>query len=234
MSLTPLLGGKLHWAEGASSPSEDAFWLAAAVPTLSANTPVLDMACGNGAVGLSLLVRQPALMLTGLDCDEAILTEAKVNAASNQRSVVWQQADALTTTYPTPYSVVLCNPPFHARAKGHDSPSARKALAHGLDDIGGWVKAWYAALADEGKLFTIVHAQLEAEIIRAIQPSGGTVWFAPLATHPTRAAKRLLVCWHKSGEPFAMRTLPVVPSYHSPLRHAVLHEALALAVFSPC
>jgi tRNA1(Val) A37 N6-methylase TrmN6 len=234
MTLTPLFGGALHWADGAARPSEDAFWLAASVPKLPESTAVLDMACGNGAVGLSLLVRQPSLMLTGLDCDAAVLAEAKANAAINQRSVVWQHADAFTTPYLAPYPVVVCNPPFHARANGHETADPRKALAHGLDDMAAWVHAWHSALAENGRLYAILHADLEDAVIQALTPFDGELWLAPLITHPNRAAKRMLVCWHKSGEAFTSHTLPVVPSYHSPLRQAVLHEALALVVFPPC
>lgn len=231
MSPTPLLGGTLYWADEAVTPSEDAFWLAASVPELPPHTPVLDMACGNGAVGLSLLVRQPTLMLTGIDCDAAMLAEAKTNAAANQRTAIWQHADAFTTSYITPYPVVVCNPPFHSRAHGHESADPRKALAHGLERLADWVHAWHSALAENGRLYAILHADLTDGLIETITLLGGELWLAPMATHPERASKRILVCWRKSGLPFMPHILPVVPSYHSPLRQAVLYKAGALAVF---
>jgi tRNA1(Val) A37 N6-methylase TrmN6 len=230
-----LLGGALLWADSATPPSEDALWLAASVPNLPPKTRVLDMACGNGAVGLALLARQPTLHLVGLDCDATVLAQAQANAALNQQNLQWQHTDAFTATHINPYPVVVCNPPFHRRAKGHSSPSVRKALAHGLDDLNTWVNAWQHALVQGGRLYCVLHSSLQAEVRHLLSPLGGTLWLAHLATHPTRAPKRLLACWHKTPTPFIAHTLNVVPSYHSPLRQAVLHRAGALAVYpEPC
>lgn len=231
MTALPLLGGALHWHNDTTRPSEDAFWLAACVPDLAPHTPVLDIGCGSGAVGLALLTRQPTLVLTALDCDANILHEATQNAGLNQRAITTLHHDILQKPLPTQWRVVVCNPPFHARAAGHSSPSARKTLAHGVDDIGAWVNAWHASLSGNGTLYAIVHATLLDDITAACMPFGGHFCTALVATHATRAPKRALLRWHKNGLAFTAHTAPMVPSYHSPLRQAVLHKAKALDAF---
>jgi tRNA1(Val) A37 N6-methylase TrmN6 len=231
-----LLGGALQWGIATPKPSEDAFWLAACVPQLPAATPILDAGCGSGAVGLALLARMPSALLTGIDCDATALAAATTHATLNARQVVWLHADILSPL-PNPmqgqqWPVVVCNPPFHATARGHSSPNPRKNLAHGLSTLSAWVAAWHSLVSPNGQVFAVLHSHLQPELLNTLKPYGGRVRTAALASHPVRPPKRFLLSWQpNSANPFTHTPCAVVPTYHSPLRLAVLEHAQPLAIF---
>jgi tRNA1(Val) A37 N6-methylase TrmN6 len=226
----PLLGGRLHWLPTAPRPSEDAFWLAACVPLLPSHTRVLDAGCGNGAAGLALAVRQPQVVLQGLDIQAKRIAEATQHAMLDGIDAQFTTADLLVWPTTQQFGAILCNPPFHTLARGHTTPNATKALAHGLDALAPWVASFYRLLAAEGAIHFILHATLQPELVELVQPLGGTLHTAPLATHASRPAKRLLVRWlPNSGHKFQHLEALLVPAYHTPLREAILREGQGLA-----
>lgn len=225
-----LLGGRLRWLPDAPRPSEDAVWLAAAVPPLAAGTAVLDLGCGNGLVGLALAQWYPGLVLQGLELNPTRVEEARQHAALNGLIATFTLADALTWQAPQRFPVVVCNPPFHALARGHHSPNPAKALAHGLPALTPWLQAILKALTPGGTCYLVLHSSLETALLAEAQTLGGSLHTRPLATHPTRPAKRLLACWRPvPGQVFQVTSLPVVPAYHTPLREAVLRQGGCLA-----
>jgi tRNA1(Val) A37 N6-methylase TrmN6 len=128
------------------------------------------------------------------------------------------------------FGAILCNPPFHPLARGHTTPNATKALAHGLNSLTPWVASLARLLAAEGAVYLVLHAILQAELVKLAQPLGGTLYTAPLATHASRPPKRMLVCWRPNvGKSFQQLESPLVPAYHTPLREAVLREGQGLA-----
>lgn len=226
----PLLGGRLQWLPTAPRPPGDAFWLAASVPSLPAHTRVLDAGCGNGAAGLALAVRQPQVVLQGLDIQSVGIAEAAQHAHASGITAQFTTADLFTWPSTQQFGAILCNPPFHAQARGHTTPSAAKALAHGLSSLAPWVAAWARLLAAEGAVHLILHTALQAELVALARPLGGTLHTALLATHASRPPKRLLVCWQpNASQIFQHLKARLVPAYHTPLREAVLREAQSLA-----
>jgi len=230
MNDSTLLGGRLRWLPDAPRPSEDAVWLATAVPPLAAGTAVLDLGCGNGVVGLALAQWYPGLVLQGVELNPTRLAEARQHAAINRLPATFTLADALTWQALQRFPVVVCNPPFHATARGHHSPNPAKALAHGLPSLTPWLQAIAKALAPGGACYLILHSSLAPTLLAEAQALGGTLWTRPLASHPTRPAKRFLACWRPApGQPFQAICLPVIPAYHTPLREAVLRQGGCLA-----
>ncbi|MCA3243747.1 MAG: methyltransferase [Alphaproteobacteria bacterium] len=232
MTTLALLGGRLPWLATAPRPTEDARWLAAAVPPLAAGSQVLDVGCGSGMVGLVLALRTPGLQLWGVELQPARVAEARCHAAWANVSARLIEADALTWRAPHPFPVVVSNPPFHAHRRGHHSPNPAKALAHGLPALAPWLQAIRQALAPGGAAYVVLHASLQAELLDYATPHGGTLQLRPLASHPARPPKRLLACWRPNlAVPCAISTLPVVPAYHTPLREAVLRDGACLGAW---
>lgn len=232
MTTLALLGGRLPWLATAPRPSEDASWLAAAVPNLVPGCHVLDLGCGNGMVGLALANRTPGLRLCGIELQPDRVAEARQHAAWAKVSAQVIQADCLTWQAPQPFPVVVSNPPFHARSRGHQSPSPTKTLAHGLPALAPWLRAIRQALAPAGAAYLVLHTALQSDLMTEVTPHGGALQLRPLASHPTRPSKRLLVCWRPNpAQPCQITTLPVIPAYHTPLREAVLRDGASLAAW---
>jgi tRNA1(Val) A37 N6-methylase TrmN6 len=230
MNELKLLGERLRWLTQAPRPSEDAFWLAATVPPLAPNTVVLDAACGNGAVGLALAVCQLNLVIHGLELNPTRVAEAHQHALLNGVTADFRQANFLTTPAPQRYRVILCNPPFHLHTRGYHSPDPDKSLAHGLTNLGPWLTALLGHLDPEGAIYLILHSALEAQFHTLTQAHGGVLQTRLLASHPTRAPKRLLARWAPQiGQSFQAHALPPIPTYHTQLREAVLRQGQNLA-----
>ncbi len=225
-----LLGGRLRWLPTAPRPPEDAFWLAASVGPLPAGTLVLDAGCGNGAAGLALGVRQPEIVLHGIDLQAARIAEATAHAAFGGIQASFTTADLFTWQPAQPFGAIICNPPFHQVARGHRSPNPSKALAHGLANLGPWLQALAQLLAPNGQVCLVLHAALLPELLTLATPYGGTLHTRLLASHPTRPPKRLLACWQPQHlHNFQHINGAIIPIYHTPLRESVLREGQSLA-----
>ena len=87
------------------------------LPELTNNKAVVDLGCGNGVVGLSLLKQNPETHLTFIDESHMAVASAKENVAKNfAKSVEHCQFlvnDCLTDIEPSSLDIILCNPPFH-------------------------------------------------------------------------------------------------------------------------
>lgn len=225
-----LLGGRLRLARGAHNPAEDALWLAASI-TPAPGARVLDAMCGNGVVGLALLTRLPEhdLDVTGVDSDATMVGEANANAAMNDLDDHYQAMWGDVTALPAAlYDVILCNPPYHAQARGHQSPDARKTKAHSLPDkaLTHWLEALVRQLAPEGTLTLILHSACETEVTAFAQRAAFKVTLTPLATSPDRPAKRLLAML-QAGD-FEVVTHQPIKAHDGALRKDVLEQGLRL------
>jgi 16S rRNA G1207 methylase RsmC len=87
------------------------------LPELPAATSVIDLGCGNGVLGVALLMSQPELQLTFCDesymaVDSAKLT-AERNCPENMANCQFIVDDSLSKQADLSVDYIICNPPFH-------------------------------------------------------------------------------------------------------------------------
>jgi 16S rRNA (guanine1207-N2)-methyltransferase len=89
-------------------------WVARAVAALPPQARMLDLACGNGILGISALVRRPDLMATFVDVSSQALMSAGHNLARACPGVdaAFLHQDGLAGSE-GPFELILLNPPFH-------------------------------------------------------------------------------------------------------------------------
>ncbi len=93
---------------------------------------VLDFACGIGVIGLSLLLRDPALDLTLLDSSALALESARLSLQANGMQAKLLPSDGLAEVTGR-YDWMVSNPPFHRGvATNYDIARGFFAQAHGV------------------------------------------------------------------------------------------------------
>ena len=87
------------------------------LPEVKSGTRVIDLGCGNGVIGLAVLVQQPEALVTFVDESYMAVDSAKDNIAKNLPDQFEQCEftinDCLADVEPNSVDLVLCNPPFH-------------------------------------------------------------------------------------------------------------------------
>ena len=136
------------------------------LPTLRPVSCAVDLACGNGVIGLAAL--QAGLATTVWVCDESAqaIASARVNAGRLLASTADQQTrflhgDGLLAWTAEAPELVLCNPPFHAQ--------------HTVDDFVGRRLILQAAqvLAPGGALCLVANRHLD---YRSVLQTGFKQW----------------------------------------------------------
>ena len=77
---------------------------------------IIDLACGNGVIGLVAAKKNPQAHLYFIDESFMAVASAQENfqqAFGNTRHAEFQVADGLSNTTPNSADLILCNPPFH-------------------------------------------------------------------------------------------------------------------------
>jgi 16S rRNA G1207 methylase RsmC len=78
---------------------------------------VIDLGCGNGVIGLSVLAKMPNAKVTFVDESAMAVASARFNIAQNLPEQLGQcefiQSDCLSGFDSNSTDLVLCNPPFH-------------------------------------------------------------------------------------------------------------------------
>ncbi|HEX2859291.1 MAG TPA: methyltransferase [Alphaproteobacteria bacterium] len=222
-----LLGGRLRMA--GKPPAEDALWLSASVAPVMRGCRILDAGAGAGVAGLALCCRLPGTFVTGIELQHDLTAQANENAKLNGFETYHCEAgDILQFAPARKFDGVICNPPFHAAARGHHSADPAKQLAHHQpDDL---LERWVAHLASltDGPLHLMVHAANEDELkpLAAWLKWGAVV--TPLATTASRPPKRLLVVLAPAAQPVWQVNAPLA-AYDPAIRKAVLTDGLALS-----
>lgn len=87
------------------------------LPKIKNNSQVIDLGCGNGVVGLSVLASEPSAQVQFFDESHMAITSAKENVCTNLPELVSQCQfhlnDCLTGIDSNSVDLILCNPPFH-------------------------------------------------------------------------------------------------------------------------
>ncbi|WP_371378299.1 methyltransferase [Thalassotalea aquiviva] len=94
-----------------------AFLLAHLPTNLGAHTKVVDLGCGNGVIGLTLLAQNPSVHVDFIDESYMAISSAKANVSKNLPEQLdqcqFKVNDCLTNVVENSLDLVLCNPPFH-------------------------------------------------------------------------------------------------------------------------
>lgn len=109
------------------------------VPAGQGAVRVVDLGCGNGALGIVAAQRNPQAEILFIDESYAAIASAKRNAtqALEGRSVDFLVSDGLIDAEPGSADLILCNPPFHQQQVVGDEIALRlfqqshRALAKG-------------------------------------------------------------------------------------------------------
>lgn len=86
------------------------------LPIIPSATDIIDLACGNGVVGLIAAERNPHATLHFVDESFMAVASAQANfyrAFGKERAATFQIGDGLSNFAAQSADVILCNPPFH-------------------------------------------------------------------------------------------------------------------------
>lgn len=210
----------MHTAQGFKT-SIDSVLLAAACPA-KVGDQLLDLGCGVGGAGLSVLTRVDGVHLTGVEIQEDHAELAKSNAVGNrfQKQCAFVVADIRDYKNENAFDHVICNPPYLEAGAHLRSPSKEKATAmgglpalssfgltggshHGKKDpsvkpkddmtVKDWIDCAHDCLKSNGTLTMIHRADKIDKIIQGIGKRFGAVEIIPLWPKAGEAAKRVIV-----------------------------------------
>ncbi|MEH6388844.1 MAG: methyltransferase [Pseudomonas profundi] len=89
--------------------------LLSCIPSDPGPVRIIDLGCGNGAVGIMAALHNPQASLTFIDESHTAIASARINmkAAAPDRSAEFLVADGLVGMPDNSAELILCNPPFH-------------------------------------------------------------------------------------------------------------------------
>jgi len=94
------------------------------LPDVAKNSQVIDLGCGNGVIGLTVLAKQPSAQIQFFDESHMAITSAEMNIKSNLPDLAAQCQfhlnDCLTNVENNSVDLILCNPPFHQQTATTD------------------------------------------------------------------------------------------------------------------
>jgi len=94
------------------------------LPKVASNNKVIDLGCGNGVIGLTVLSHQPAANVRFIDESYMAMASAKMNIENNLpkllQQCIFQVNDCLTNIESHSVDLILCNPPFHQQTATTD------------------------------------------------------------------------------------------------------------------
>lgn len=217
----------LHTAPGFKT-SIDSVLLASACPA-KAGDHIVDLGCGVGGAGLSVLARINGVMLTGIETQADHVDLARENAVANafQDQCDFVHSDVRDYKNDNAFHHVICNPPYLEAGHHLRSPSKENAIAMGgllkslcpqaggrgdkQDDLKMWIDCAYDCLKSNGSMTMIHRADKVDKIILAIGKRFGAVEIIPL--------------WPKAGEPAKRVIIRAIKHRKSP---AHIHAGLIL------
>ena len=94
------------------------------LPDVAKNSHVIDLGCGNGVIGLTVLAQQPTAQIQFFDESHMAITCAEININTNLPDLAAQCQfhlnDCLTNVESNSVDLILCNPPFHQQTATTD------------------------------------------------------------------------------------------------------------------
>ncbi len=87
------------------------------LPLVKENDQVIDLGCGNGVIGLTILAKQHKAKITFIDESYMAVASAQLNINNNLPQCITQcqfiANDCLTNIADNSADIIVCNPPFH-------------------------------------------------------------------------------------------------------------------------
>ncbi len=203
------LGGRVHLYQSRNGHRAglDAAFLQACIPA-EASGRLIDFGAGCGAVALAAAARAPALTVTGIEREAAMVALANRALASPGNAdfagrVRFIEGD-VTAGRPAREALGLAeqsadwlvmNPPFATAGTVRAAPNRLKAAAHVIDAGGldAWVRSAAGLLKTKGRLAVIHRADALTELTTALAGRFGAVKLLPLHPRAGAAASRLIV-----------------------------------------
>ncbi|WP_312745553.1 23S rRNA (guanine(1835)-N(2))-methyltransferase RlmG [Cedecea neteri] len=114
---------------------------------------IVDLGCGNGVIGLTLLERNPLAQVVFVDESPMAVASARLNVETNLPGDIdrceFMINNALSGVEPFRFNAVLCNPPFHQQ--------------HALTDQIAWEMFHHArrCLKINGELYIVANRHLD-------------------------------------------------------------------------
>ena len=183
----------------------DPILLAASVD-IAPNMNILDVGCGVGTVGLSVLTRAqknnvPVQNLTGVDSQKRLIEIAADNLALNGFDAVGRYVCADIASPgdvfgDSKFDRIATNPPYLDAASADPSPDAIKAASNveSTADLAVWIQFCARMLKPKGILTMIHRADRMAEICHRLVASGfNQITILPLLPKSGEMAKRILI-----------------------------------------
>ena len=94
------------------------------LPDVKKDCHVIDLGCGNGVIGLTILATQPTAKIQFFDESHMAITSAETNINTNLPDLASQCQftlnDCLTNVESNSVDLILCNPPFHQQTATTD------------------------------------------------------------------------------------------------------------------
>ncbi len=92
------------------------------LPKVATDAKVIDLGCGNGVIGLSVLASQPTAQVQFFDESYMAMASAKANIAKNAPNAQceFHLNDCLSGVEGGSVDLILCNPPFHQQTATTD------------------------------------------------------------------------------------------------------------------
>ncbi len=199
----------------------DAALLQAVIPSEAAGHAV-DLGAGAGTVAFSVAARAPALNVTGVERDPALVAAARQALARPENAgfadrVQIVEADA-TAGREERAAVglpdrsadwALMNPPFDIFGRAHPSPEPARRAAHMAEPgaLAAWCRSAAGLLRPGGVLGLIHRAEALGNVLEALGARFGDIRVLPV--HPARdAAAARVVIRAVRGSRAALRLLP--------------------------
>jgi release factor glutamine methyltransferase len=159
----------VDWALEVLAPTTDQLTLA--------DTTVLDLGTGSGAIALALKATRPDLTVRAIDYSDDALAVARANAQHLQLDVQFQQGSWLAGVAGK-FQAIVSNPPYiaaqdqHLSALTHEPLQALASGNDGLDDLRQIITQAPACLLAGGWLL-LEHGYDQAAAVRALLRAAG-------------------------------------------------------------
>jgi len=170
---------------------------------------VLDLGCGNGAIGLLLAHRHPQIRVVGLEIQPALasraLRGAELNRLQDRVEILEGDLRRIEALVPAgAFDLVLCNPPYREIGRGRLSPDpetrqAKHEVSATLPEI---IAAIRYALAPKGRACLIYHASRLADLVTCLTAERlEPKMLRPVHSFPCADAELILVEARREGRP---------------------------------
>lgn len=161
---------------------------------------VLDVGCGDGALGALMRLRNDNFCYTGVDINPELISAAK--ADGNFKFVEadflnWYQKDFYNS-----FDHLISNPPYFLRPNGRVSPNTLRETARGisLEDAARWIDYCWKYLKPLGWFSLIWPANLLSDLMTFVDGKASHLILLPVQTAAEKSPIRFIVLMRKPAK----------------------------------